>query len=169
MSRSLNTCLLDTCVLFSHTGRDLFLFLAQQGIVEVKWSEHIFEEWRRNVKTEHLEKVNRTIDEMNLEYPTSKVHFYEHLIPEIRLYDKDDRHVVAAGIVGKANHIITFNTKDFPFGKLVDFELEAHQPDLYVVGLLKQYEHLSNLIQQNFEEEDLFRSRFYKTVKRVFV
>ncbi|WP_354002110.1 PIN domain-containing protein [Pseudotabrizicola sediminis] len=39
---------------------------------------------------------------------------YEALMPALTLPDADDRHVLAAAIVGRCDAIVTQNLKDFP-------------------------------------------------------
>jgi len=46
--------------------------------------------------------------------PDCLVSGYEHLIEGLRLPDPDDRHALAAEIIGHADAIATWNEKDFP-------------------------------------------------------
>ena len=48
--------------------------------------------------------------------------------------EPDDRHVVAAAIVGHANAIVTFNTKDFPTAVLVPYGIEVQHPDEFLMN-----------------------------------
>ena len=48
--------------------------------------------------------------------------------------DPDDRHVVAAAIVGHANAIVTFNTKDFPATVLQPYGIEVLHPDEFMMN-----------------------------------
>ena len=48
---------LDACVLYSASLRDLFMWLALAGVYFPKWTEEIHEEWIRNV-LEGVEKVS---------------------------------------------------------------------------------------------------------------
>ena len=50
---------------------------------------------------------------------------YEEIIPTLKLPDPDDRHVLAAAIVGQADLIITFNLDDFPPDELEPFGIET--------------------------------------------
>jgi hypothetical protein len=49
------------------------------------------------------------------------------------LPDANDRHVVAAAILGHANAIITANTKDFPAECLSEYDLVCQTPDEFLV------------------------------------
>ena len=51
---------------------------------------------------------------LNASVPDCLATNYEKLANSIELPDPDDRHMVAAAIVGHADVIVTFNTKDFP-------------------------------------------------------
>lgn len=109
---------LDACVLYPAPVRDLFLSLAAEELIEVKWSAIIQEEWLRNLLKNRPDLIkrhlNQTIKTMNLAFPEANVEGFEDLISEIHITDKNDRHVVACAIQCNADLIITFNTKDFP-------------------------------------------------------
>ncbi|ESR22783.1 hypothetical protein N177_3920 [Lutibaculum baratangense AMV1] len=63
---------------------------------------------------------------------------YEALTEALTLPDPDDRHVLAAAIVGKCSAIITRNVRDFPRATLASYDIEAMHPDDFIhhqVGL----------------------------------
>lgn len=61
---------------------------------------------------------------------------YEPLIPSLLLPDPDDRHVLAAAVVGRCNVIVTWNLVDFPDEALRPFGIEAQNPDLFLSNQL---------------------------------
>lgn len=73
---------------------------------------------------------------MNSAVPDGLVTRFEHLIPDLNLPDADDRHVLAAAIVGGADTIVTFNLKDFPKAALEPFGVVAQTPDEFIHELL---------------------------------
>ena len=54
---------------------------------------------------------------------------YEMLIPSLDLPNPDDRHVLAATIVGRCDVIVTQNLKDFPEEALKRYDIETLHPD----------------------------------------
>ena len=46
---------------------------------------------------------------------------YHGLIPSLQLPDPDDRHVLAAAIVGRCDVIVTQNIQDFPEAALAPY------------------------------------------------
>jgi hypothetical protein len=61
---------------------------------------------------------------------------YESLIPSLTLPDPNDRHVLAAAIVGKCDVIVTQNLQDFPITVLEPVGIEAQHPDEFLANHL---------------------------------
>lgn len=72
---------------------------------------------------------------MNAAVPDCIVDGYEPLIKSIQLPDPDDRHVIAAAIMARANVIVTFNEKDSPPEILDGFRLHTKHPDAFLVDV----------------------------------
>jgi len=136
------TAVLDACVLYSASLRDLFMWLAIAEMYVPKWTEQIHEEWMRNVLENRPdlthEKLDRTRILMNLHAEGSLVTDYEHLIPTVSLPDANDRHVLAAAIASEATGIVTFNLSDFPQQVLAAYGMEALHPDVFLTHLFDQ-------------------------------
>ncbi len=111
------------------------MWSATTGVISARWSAEILGEWvenlianRPDLKREWLE---RTCAEMNRAVPDAMVTRYESLVPTLSLPDPDDRHVLAAAMIGGAEAILTFNLKDFPSRHLPN-GLVAVTPDEYL-------------------------------------
>jgi hypothetical protein len=61
---------------------------------------------------------------------------YAKTIETLTLPDPDDRHVLAAAIVGGASVIVTFNEKDFPPEYLASFDVQIWHPDIFFCHLI---------------------------------
>lgn len=129
------TALFDANVLASIRLADIGIRLASTGLFRIQWSEDIHEEWMRSVAEMHQhitpEQMQRRREHMDLAMPDAIVTGYRSLIVGEPLPDKDDRHVLAAAIVGRADVIVTFNLRDFPAEDLEPFGLEAQHPDVF--------------------------------------
>jgi predicted nucleic acid-binding protein len=137
------TAFIDANVFYGARLRSLVLFVAQSKIFRARWSNDIHDEWVRNLLKNRpdlkAEDLDRTRQLMNAAVPDCLVEGYEPLIPGLALPDENDRHVLAAAIMTRANVIVTFNEKDFPKEVIEPFRLHTKHPDDFLVeayGLL---------------------------------
>jgi hypothetical protein len=132
---------LDACVLYPASLRDILLELSVEGLLRPRWSEAIHDEWIRNLLKNAGERgitreaLERTRKLMDAAVPEGLVTGYEPLIPPLKLPDADDRHVLAAAIHAGAEAIITTNLKDFPARRLVKHGIRALHPDGFLCAL----------------------------------
>ncbi len=109
---------LDACVLYPPSLRDLLMWLAASRVYAPRWTEEIHVEWIRNVLANNLDvtpaQLDRTRRLMNQVAPHCAISGYETHIPTLRLPDANDCHVLAAAIKANATAIVTFNLPDFP-------------------------------------------------------
>src|SRR6516225_2434590 len=121
------TAVYDANILYPAPLRDLFIRLAQAGLVRARWSETIHEKWIRNVIKDNprlsAERLARTRTLMNEAVRDCLVTGYEELIASLSLPDPDDRHVLAAAIHAGSDVIVTCNLVDFPAEALARFAI----------------------------------------------
>lgn len=108
---------LDACVLYPASLRDLLLTLAALDAYDVAWTDEVLEEVRRNVVADHPDIdtnrfVSHALGAMRPVFPEANVTGYEELIATLD-NDPKDRHVAAAAIAAGASAIVTENVKDF--------------------------------------------------------
>jgi hypothetical protein len=72
---------------------------------------------------------------MDVAVPDCLVSGYEQLIPALELPDKNDCHVLAAAIVGKASVIVTFNGNDFPPAAVDRYGIHTKHPDEFLLDV----------------------------------
>jgi len=130
---------LDACVLYSAPIRDLLMQLAKQDVFQARWSDDIHEEWIRSVLVERTDltaaQLARTRALMEKHLCDARVTGYAELLSSLTLPDPDDRHVLAAAIVGGATVIITFNLKDFPDSLTAPYDCKAVHPDEFLLDI----------------------------------
>jgi PIN domain len=128
---------LDACVLAPMPLADILLRLAEEpALYRIVWTEELLQEIGRT-----LTKFGRTPAQIERRLKFMRDHFPEamfKLTPELVeaiscLPDADDRHVVAAAILGRANAVITENTRDFPPECLARYDLVCQTPDEFLV------------------------------------
>lgn len=83
-----------------------------------RWSDDVHREWMRALAESRPSLPQAAIQRMHAlmeaHIGDASVRGYGPLIASLTLPDPDDRHVLAAAILGKANVIATSNLKDFP-------------------------------------------------------
>lgn len=98
----------------------------------------IHDEWMRNVLDNRPDldraKISRTAQLMNDAMEDYLIVDFEYLIDSLALPDKNNRHVLAAAIVGHADAIITFNLKDFPKEIVGKHNIDVLHPNDFLVA-----------------------------------
>lgn len=134
------TAFLDANVLHPAELRSFLMYLAVSELFRARWSNDVHEEWISSVLKKRPDlsraKLERTRELMNMKAPDALVTGYERLIPDLDLPDPNDRHVLAAAILGRADVIVTNNLKDFPADVLDGFNIEAQTPDEFIIHLI---------------------------------
>lgn len=131
------TAVLDANVLYPALLRDILLSLAHANLYVARWTSQIEDEWTRHLiedKPEHQAQILKVAAAMRDAIPDCLIKGHETVIPTLTLPDPDDRHVLAAAIVGHADAIVTSNTKDFPQDILGQYDIELQTPDEFVAN-----------------------------------
>jgi len=131
---------LDANVLHPAFLRAALLWFADARLLRPVWSIDVLTEWRRSVQRRHAdlgdEKLDRIEQAFVSQFPDAEVTDYEAFINVIELPDENDRHVLAAAIVGRCNGIITCNLKHFPVETVSKFGIEVVHPDDFIVNII---------------------------------
>jgi predicted nucleic acid-binding protein len=135
------TIILDACIIYRASLRDLLMELALNGLFKAKWTKDIDNEWMKSLLKNRPdlthEKLEKTRLLMNIALPDYLVDGYEPIIETIDLPDKKDRHVLAAAIRVKADAILTYNIKDFPKKFLNPYNIDVQHPDDFLKHLIE--------------------------------
>ncbi len=130
--------LLDACVLVPTLTRALMMHLATSGQMTPLWSPMILSEWMHAAKRTgpvQAMGVEGEIAVMKARFPNSLVTPAADLTDSLYLPDPDDTHVLAAAITGKADHLVTFNAKDFPTRTMAAHGIPRTSPDALLLLL----------------------------------
>lgn len=130
----LHSAVLDACVLVPMALCDTLLRFAEEpALYRPLWSEPILKEMGRALRT----KLNRSVGEiayrkekMNEAFPEAMVTFPADLMKAAEcIPDENDRHVLAAAIMARADAIITQNIRHFPKHCVAKYGLETLTAD----------------------------------------
>lgn len=132
---------LDSSVLFPNTLRDVLLTIAEHELFRPHWSAAILDEVRRNVIAKrHVDPIalDRTLRLMTAAFDGAEVAGWEDHVDRLQLPDPEDRHVLAAAIIARADVIVTANLTDFPSKSLRAHRVDAMHPDDFLLDRLDE-------------------------------
>ncbi|SOC03606.1 PIN domain-containing protein [Rhodobacter sp. JA431] len=131
------TAFFDANVFYGARLRSLVVTSAQTKLFRARWSDRVHDEWVRNLLKNRPDlkasDLDRTRALMNQAVPDCLIDGFDPLIEAVTLPDPDDRHVVAAAIIARADVIVTFNLKDFPAEAIAPFRLHTRHPDDFLI------------------------------------
>lgn len=132
---------LDACVLYPPSLRDLLLTLAALDAYDVRWSDEILDEVIRNVTADHPDLdparfVEHTIGAMQRAFPEAVIHAPAGLAETLD-NDPKDRHVGATALAADADAIVTLNVTDFESRVLRDAGVDILTPGVLAGRLLE--------------------------------
>ncbi len=131
------TVFFDANVFFGAALRSLVMELAMTGLFRARWSADVHEEWIEALLAKmpdiDRDRIRNVRAQMDRAVPDCLVSGYEAIIPSLNLPDPDDRHILAAAIVGRADCIVTFNERDFPAAVLSPYRIHTCHPDRFLI------------------------------------
>jgi predicted nucleic acid-binding protein len=130
---------LDANVLIPLTLCDTLLSTAEEGLIQIYWTEEILDEVRRNLVAKHWctePQALRRLGFMKRAFPEAMVTGHEGLIPAMK-NDPKDRHVLAAAVHVGAQTIVTNNLRDFQAQHLPR-NMQAQDADTFLQNLVSQ-------------------------------
>ncbi|SMY02980.1 PIN domain-containing protein [Brevibacterium antiquum] len=157
---------LDACALIPIRLTTTLLWLAEAGLFQPLWSDPILNEVQRNLPKVHVdpETAARRVGMMRTAFGAEAlVDGFDELIDQMQC-DPKDRHVLAAGVAGGADAMVTFNLKDFPDDAVAPHGIDVLDPDSFLLQLLSA--HLETVITTLERETAAFRRPGIFQVKR---
>ncbi|WP_424467041.1 PIN domain-containing protein [Pseudoclavibacter helvolus] len=145
---------LDACTLVPVVLCDTLLRLAERGLYRPLWSDQVIAEAREALTRIHpdidVNRINARFRSMNEAFDDALVSGWQPLVEGLTLPDPNDRHILAAALVGRADLIVTANVRDFPGTTLDAFGIAVVTPDEF---LLDQLDLRPALVVEVLEEQ----------------
>lgn len=112
--------------------------MAGQSHIHFLWTQEVFDETVKSLTSrfpKDSEKIKQLFDRLINHFFDSEIRVHERLIGTLGCKDKDDEHVLAGAIHGKANVLLTYNTRDFP--QKLSRNLDVVHPDTFLISWLE--------------------------------
>jgi predicted nucleic acid-binding protein len=133
------SAVLDACVLYPASLRDVLLRFAHAEFYDVLWSARILDEAERNLIADgrvSAEGARRLRSRMAEAFDGACVGAAAIAGLELAMTnDPKDRHVLAAAVASQAQAVITTNLKDFPETASAPYGIEVLHPDEFLIVL----------------------------------
>lgn len=135
------TAIIDACVFFGMLKTDALMSLCTRGLFAAKWSRRIEDEWMGHLNQKLPDKqqqITNRQEQMRLAVPDWEVceDGIATIEPSLQLPDKDDRHVLAAAIVGHADCIVTDDKRGFDEAIVNQYGIEVIDTDKFISNQL---------------------------------
>ncbi len=128
--------LIDANVWYSAVLRDVFIEFAYWDFYKPLWSNEIFNETQRNLEFSSSDYAATFIRHKSYIFDLFPdglvIDFTGHAGPLKDVHVKDE-HVLAAALVGGADALVTFNTRDFPLDAFERYGLDIVHPDDFLL------------------------------------
>lgn len=122
--------LLDANVLYPTLLRGILAGYAGAGGYAPLWSQRILDEWKHAARRDGFEAIAAAeIAALNDRFPQALVAPGDAVEATLSLPDRNDVHVLAAAIAGRADAILTANIRDFPTRTLARHGILRRAPD----------------------------------------
>lgn len=131
---------LDACVLFPASLRDILVRLSELELYDVAWSDRILHEATRNLVGKGLmtqEKADKLARQLTEVFEGSEVNPQAVTdLETVMTNDPGDRHVLATAVSGRAELIVTHNLRHFPAAACDPHGVRPMHPDEFLQILL---------------------------------
>lgn len=134
---------IDTSELYPFTIMDVLLTLSENLLFTWVWTDELLDEWERVIvedKQRTPESARSVTDAVRSWFATSRIDpaDYRGKVTDDLSPDPDDRIHVAACLDGRADVLLTRNTKDFAVDKLAAAGVRVMTADDFLVALLRR-------------------------------
>lgn len=135
------TAVIDACVFYGMLKTDTLMSLCSRGLFAAKWSERIENEWIRHLIEKMPNKeaaIIRRRDTMRVAVPDWAVcpKGIASIEQSLQLPDMNDRHVLAAAMIGHADCIVTDDKWGFDDEIVSQYGIEIIDTDSFIVNQL---------------------------------
>lgn len=132
---------IDACVFYGMLKTDTLMSLCSRGLFAAKWSERIENEWIRHLIEKMPNKeaaIIRRRDTMRVAVPDWAVcpKGIASIEQSLQLPDMNDRHVLAAAMIGHADCIVTDDKWGFDDEIVSQYGIEIIDTDSFIVNQL---------------------------------
>ncbi len=133
--------MLDTCVLYGQTLRDVLLTAAELKLLQPHFSLEILEELRRYLVEDGRmtgEQAARLVEAIESAFPQALVPVNPAHLASLQ-NDRKDRHVLSIAIEAPAQFIVTDNITDFAKAATEPHGVQVRTADQFLMDLLAMY------------------------------